>query len=133
MDGQQLFYNPAQLDRQTDESTVYREETRDRVEGDRTTFTAADHGSRVRSGDFATVERIGDENSISARLDSGRAVQLESERPGTSTKATLLKPLDISPQTGLSWPVPHLSPDGKMMAWVSFAAGTETIQTTRKA
>ena len=79
-EGEQVSYNPAQLRRQTAESTVYREETRELAEGDRISFTAADRENRVRSGDFATVERIGDDNSISARLDSGRAVELDAEQ-----------------------------------------------------
>ncbi len=43
-------------------------------------FTAGDQQNHLRSGDFATVERIGDDNSISARLDSGRAVELNREK-----------------------------------------------------
>jgi conjugative relaxase-like TrwC/TraI family protein len=79
-DGEQISYNPAQLRRQTAESTVYREETRELAEGDRIAFTTADRENRVRSGDFATVERIGEDNSISARLDNGRAVELDPEK-----------------------------------------------------
>jgi len=79
-DGDQLSYNPAQLRRQTAESTVYREETRELAEGDRIAFIAADRENRVRSGDFAIVERIGGDNSISATLDSGRAVALDPEK-----------------------------------------------------
>ena len=79
-EGEQVSYNPAQLRRQTVESTVYREETRELAEGDRISFTTADRENRVRSGDFATVERIGDDNSISARLDSGRAVEMDPEK-----------------------------------------------------
>ncbi len=79
-EGEQISYNPAQLRRQTAESTVYREETLKLAEGDRISFTIADRDNRVRSGDFATVERIGDDNSISARLDSGRAVELDPEK-----------------------------------------------------
>ena len=79
-EGEQVSYNPAQLRRQTAESTVYREESRELAEGDRISFTTADRENRVRSGDFATVERIGDDNSISVRLDSGRAVELDPEK-----------------------------------------------------
>ena len=49
-------------------------------EGDRIIFTTADLENRVRSSDFATLERIGDDNSIAARLDSGRTVELDSEK-----------------------------------------------------
>ena len=79
-EGEQVFYNPAKLKRQTSESTIYREETRELAEGDRISFTTADRDSRVRSGEFAIVERIGDDDSISARLDSGRAVELDSDK-----------------------------------------------------
>ena len=34
-EGEQVSYNPAQLRRQTAESTIYREETRELAEGDR--------------------------------------------------------------------------------------------------
>ncbi len=56
------------------------EETRELAEGDRISFTTANRENRVRSGNFATVERIGEDNSISARLDSGRAVELDPEK-----------------------------------------------------
>ncbi len=79
-DGDQLSYNPAQLRRQTAESAVYREETRELAEGDRIRFTSADRENRVRSGDFATVQRVGSDNGISATLDSGRAVALDPEQ-----------------------------------------------------
>ncbi len=57
-EGELVSYNPAQLRRQTAESAVYREETRELAEGD----------------------RIGGDNTISVRLDSGRAVALDSEQ-----------------------------------------------------
>ena len=71
---------PPQLKRQTAESTVHREEFRELAKGDRIAFTAADRENRIRSGDFATVERIGDDNSITARLDSGRAVEMDPKK-----------------------------------------------------
>jgi conjugative relaxase-like TrwC/TraI family protein len=79
-EGEQISYDPSQLRRQTAESTIYREETRELAEGDRITFTTNDRENCVRSGDFATVERIGEDNSISARLDSGRVVELDPEK-----------------------------------------------------
>jgi hypothetical protein len=79
-EGEQVSYNPAHLRRQTAESAVYREEMRELAEGDRIVFTAANRENRVRSGDFATVERIGEGNSISARLDTGRAVELDPDK-----------------------------------------------------
>jgi hypothetical protein len=79
-DGEQVSYNPTQLRRQTAESIVYREETRELAEGDRIRFTSADRENRVRSGDFATVQRVGSDNGISARLDGGRTVELGPEQ-----------------------------------------------------
>jgi conjugative relaxase-like TrwC/TraI family protein len=79
-DGEQVSYNPVHLKQQTKESTVYREEERDLAVGERIQFTAPDRENRIRSGDFATVERIGDDNTLSIRLDNGKAVELEPEK-----------------------------------------------------
>jgi hypothetical protein len=48
--------------------------------GERIQFTAPDRENRIRSGDFATVERIGDDNTLSVRLDNGKAVELDPEK-----------------------------------------------------
>ena len=74
--GERVSYDPSQLRIQTAQSKVYREETRELAVGDRIQFTASHREQRVRSGDFATVERIGQDNSIGARLDSGKTVEL---------------------------------------------------------
>jgi hypothetical protein len=79
-DGEQVSYNPVHLKHQTKESTVYREEERDLAVGERIQFTAPDQANRIRSGDFATVERIGDDNALSVRLDNGKAVELDPEK-----------------------------------------------------
>ncbi len=79
-EGEQVAYNPALLKQQTAQSTVYREETRDLAEGDRIQFTKSNWEQRIRSGDFATVERIAEDNSIAAKLDSGRSVDLNPEK-----------------------------------------------------
>ena len=79
-EGEQVAYNPALLKQQTAQSTVYREETRDLAEGDRIQFTKANWEQRIRFGDFATVERIAEDNSIAVRLDSGRAAELNPEK-----------------------------------------------------
>jgi hypothetical protein len=79
-DGEQVSYNPVHLKQQTKESTVYREEERDLAVGERIQFTAPDRENRIRSGDFATVERIGDDNALSVRLDNGKAVELDPEK-----------------------------------------------------
>ena len=74
--GERVVYDPSQLRAQTVQSKVYREESRELAAGDRIRLTAFDREQRIRSGDFATVERIGPDNAISARLDNGRAVEL---------------------------------------------------------
>ena len=79
-DGEQVSYNPVQLKQQTKESTVYREEERDLAVGERIQFTAHDRANRIRSGDFATVERIGDDSALSVRLDNGKTVELDPEK-----------------------------------------------------
>ena len=74
--GERVSYDPSQLRTQTAQSKVYREDTRDLAVGDRIQLTANHREQRVRSGDFATVERIGKDNSIGVRLDNGEAVEL---------------------------------------------------------
>jgi conjugative relaxase-like TrwC/TraI family protein len=74
-DGGQVTYNPAQLRSQTRQSTVYREEMREIAEGERIRFTAPKKENHIRTGDFATVERI--EPDLSVRLDNGKAVELD--------------------------------------------------------
>jgi hypothetical protein len=58
---------------------VYRKEERAMSTGERIQITTADRENHIRSGDFATVERIGDDGSLSIRLDNGKAVELDSE------------------------------------------------------
>jgi hypothetical protein len=78
--GERVAYNPAQLRRLTAESTVYREETRDLAQGERIRFTQSDREPRIRSGDFATVERIADDNRLTVRLDSGKSFELNRDQ-----------------------------------------------------
>ena len=78
-DGNETSYNPALLKTQTAQSTVFREEQREVAVGERITLTASDRDAHIRSGDFATVERIGDDNQISVRLDRGKSLELNSE------------------------------------------------------
>ena len=77
-DGNETSYNPALMKTLTTQSTVYHEELRDLALGERITLTASDRDAHIRSGDFATVERIGEDNALSVRLDSGRSVELDS-------------------------------------------------------
>jgi conjugative relaxase-like TrwC/TraI family protein len=75
---EEVSYNPAQLRTQTRESHVYREETREIAEGERIRFTRYDKDVGVRSGDLGTVTRIGQDFSITARLDSGKIAEVPS-------------------------------------------------------
>jgi hypothetical protein len=79
-DGEQISYNPVHLKQQTKESTVYREEEREIAVGERIRFTAPDRENRIRTGDFATVERVGEDNTLSVRLDNSKAIELDSEK-----------------------------------------------------
>jgi hypothetical protein len=79
-DGEQVSYNPVQLRQQTKQSTVYRQGELDLAAGDRIACTASDRENRIRSGDFATLERIGDNNALTVRMDNGREVTLEAEK-----------------------------------------------------
>ncbi len=78
--GHEASYNPALLKKQTTQSSVYREEERDVAVGDRIQFTAADRENRIRSGDFATIEQVAEDNALSVRLDSGKLVELDPEK-----------------------------------------------------
>ena len=79
-EGDRVSYNPALLKQQTDRSTVYREESRELAQGERIQFTAANPDLRIRAGSLATVERIGEDNAITVRLDNGKAVALDAEQ-----------------------------------------------------
>jgi hypothetical protein len=76
-DGGQVSYNPVQLQNQTRQSTVYRKETREVAVGERILFTASEKDNHIRTGHFATVERI--EPDLSVRLDNGKSVDLDAE------------------------------------------------------
>jgi conjugative relaxase-like TrwC/TraI family protein len=76
-DGGQVTYNPAQLRSQTGQSKVYREESREMAPGERIRLTAPNQVHHIRTGNFATVERI--EPYLSVRLDNGKAVELDAE------------------------------------------------------
>ncbi len=78
--GERVAYNPSQLRVQTAQSKIYREDTRELAVGDRIRLTISGREQRIRSGDFATVERIGQDNSIGARLDNGKAIELNPDK-----------------------------------------------------
>jgi hypothetical protein len=79
-DGNEVSYDPAILKKQTGQSAVYREEQREMSVGERIQFTHSDRDAHIRSGDFATVEQIGKNNTISAQLDSGKTVELDTDQ-----------------------------------------------------
>jgi hypothetical protein len=76
----EVTYNPALLRRQTDQSSIYREEQREISEGERVQFTATVQQSQLRAGDFATVEKIRDDDALSIRTDHGKSVALSEEQ-----------------------------------------------------
>jgi len=63
----------------TAESTVYRQEQREIVPGDRIQFTGADLTRGIRKGELGTVMAIGDANGLDVTLDKGTVVQLNAE------------------------------------------------------
>jgi hypothetical protein len=62
------------------QSHVFREETRDISEGERIRFTVNAQNFHLRKGDFATVERIGEDRSLTVRSDQGKSVELSEEQ-----------------------------------------------------
>ena len=75
-----VSYNPSQLRTQTRESRVFREETREVAQGERVRFTTYDKELGVRSGDLGTVTRIGQDNSMTVTLDSGKSAEVSAEK-----------------------------------------------------
>ena len=121
-DGNETSYNPGVLKKQTMESAVYREEHRDIAVGERITFTAKHRDPHIRSGDLATVERIGKDNGLSARLDNGKFVELDADQArhieygyavGTAQRASVDRVLitgDASQLAQQQEALTHLSP-----------------------
>lgn len=79
-DGGRIAYDPSQLRLQTSQSKVYREETRDLAIGERILLTVPDRSPVIRGGEFGSIDRFGNNNSLSVRLDSGKTVLLDSEK-----------------------------------------------------
>ncbi len=79
-EGDRVSYNPALLKQQANRSTVYKEESRELAEGERIQFTIANPELRIRAGSLATVEKIGEDNAVTVRLDNGKAVELDAEQ-----------------------------------------------------
>lgn len=80
LDGSEVSYNPALVRGLTSQAHVFREETRVVSEGERIRFTATAQEFGIRKGDFATVERIGEDHSLNVRSDQGKVVALSEEQ-----------------------------------------------------
>ena len=76
LDGSEVSYNPALLRTLTGQGRVFREELREISEGERIVFTATAQQFHIRKGDFATVERIGEDRSLTVRSDQGKLIAL---------------------------------------------------------
>lgn len=77
---EEVSYNPAQLRTQTRESRVFQEETREVAEGERIRFTTYDKKIGIRSGDIGTVARIGQDHSLTVKMDSGKIAEVSPEK-----------------------------------------------------
>lgn len=80
LDGSEASYNPALVRGLTNQAHVFREETRDVSEGERIRFTTTAQDFGIRKGDFATVERIGEDHSLTLRSDRGKSLVLSEEQ-----------------------------------------------------
>ena len=79
-DGNEASYNPALLKHLTLQSHVFRVETREISEGERIRLTSTPQEFHLRKGDFATVERIDEDHSLTVRSDQGKSVALSEEQ-----------------------------------------------------
>jgi conjugative relaxase-like TrwC/TraI family protein len=113
-EGDRVSYNPALLKQQSDRSAVYREESRELAQGERIQFTAANPELRIRAGNLATVEKIGEGNAITVRLDNGKAVHLDAEQSRYVDVAMPSKPRNKSSLNAFSSPeIPVKLPPSK--------------------
>jgi hypothetical protein len=104
-DGNEVSYNPAQVRKLTDDSQVFREERREVGQGEQIRFTLSDWNTRIRSGDFATVEQITDDNALYVRHDTGKSVRLSEDHSrhidyGYAAETVPLRPVDRVLVTG---------------------------------
>lgn len=79
-EGDRVSYNPALLKQQTDRSTVYTEGSRELAQGERIQFNTANPELRMHARSLATVEKFGEDNAITVRLDNGKTVELDGEK-----------------------------------------------------
>ena len=75
-----VSYNPSERPAQTRETRIFQEETREIAEGERIRFTRYDKDLGVKSGDLGTVTRLGKDNSMTVKLDSGKTTELSPEK-----------------------------------------------------
>ena len=61
-------------------SRVFQEETREVAEGERIRFTTYDKELGVRAGDLGTVARIGQDHSMTVKMDSGKIAEVPPEK-----------------------------------------------------
>ncbi len=64
----------------TARSTVYRHETRELGVGERIQLTQADKSQGIRSGEYATVERIAEGGALTVQRDNGKTVTLDPDQ-----------------------------------------------------
>ncbi len=79
-DGQTATYNPALLKEQTGKSKIFELEEIPIARGERIQITRSEWDKNIRSGNLATVERIGDNDTLSLRLDNGKALELTADQ-----------------------------------------------------
>jgi molybdopterin-guanine dinucleotide biosynthesis protein len=79
-DANEVSFNPALQKLMTKESAIFREELRDLAVSERIRLTASDRTAHLRSGDFGTVECIGEDYALSVRLDNGKLVELDAHK-----------------------------------------------------
>jgi conjugative relaxase-like TrwC/TraI family protein len=75
-----VTYDPSQLRTQSRESRVFEVQTREIAQGERIRFTTYDKQLGVRFGDLGTVTRISQDNSMTVKLDSGKAAEVSPEK-----------------------------------------------------
>ncbi len=78
--GEAIAYRPHELKNVTASSTVYRQETRELAIGERIQFTRGHKDQGIRSGDFATVERISENHALTVRLNNGKTAELDPDK-----------------------------------------------------
>ena len=75
-----VSYNPNDRHAQTRESRIFTEETREIAEGERIRFTRYDKDLGVKLGDLGIVTHLGQDNSMTVGLNSGKTAELSPEK-----------------------------------------------------